>query len=119
MLSQGDAGGLVMERREVGNWTVFFLSGRMTAESAPEFEQNCKAWIEAGHRQIIVDVGGLAYVSSMGLRSFLALAKLLKDSRGSLRVCSLTGLVKQVFEITGLTKAIQVYESTESALLGG
>jgi anti-anti-sigma factor len=91
----------------------------MTAESAPEFERNCEAWIAAGHNQVIVDVAELAYVSSMGLRSFLALAKLLEGNRGSFRVCRLTGLVKQVFEITGLTKAIRVYESVESALVGG
>jgi anti-anti-sigma factor len=120
MLPPQDGGsGLVIERREVKNWTVFVLSGRMTAESAPEFERNCKAWIAAGHNQVIIDVGELAYVSSMGLRSFLTLAKLLEGSRGSLRVSRLTGLVKQVFEITGLTKAIRVYESVESALVGG
>jgi anti-sigma B factor antagonist len=116
---QGDGSGLVIERRQVKNWTVFVLSGRMTAESAPEFDRNCKASIAEGHNQVIIDVGDLAYVSSMGLRSFLAIAKMLEVSGGSLRVCRLTGLVKQVFEITGLTKAIRVYESAESALMGG
>ena len=115
---QGD-GSLVIERTQVKNWAVLVLSGRMTAESAPEFERNCKAWIAEGHNRVIIDVGDLAYVSSMGLRSFLAIAKTLEDSGGSLGVCRLTGLVKQVFEITGLTKAIRVYESAESALMGG
>ena len=116
---QGDGSGLVIERRQVENWAIFALSGRMTAESAPEFEQNCKAWIAEGHNRVIIDLGALTYVSSMGLRSFLALAKTLEDSGGNFRVCNLTGLVKQVFEITGLKKAIRIYESTESALMGG
>jgi anti-sigma B factor antagonist len=55
----------------------------------------------------------------MGLRSFIAVAETLQDKGGALRICRLTGLVKQVFEITGLAAMFRVYDSVESALLGG
>jgi anti-anti-sigma factor len=61
----------------------------------------------------------LTYVSSMGLRSFISVAKTLQDKGGALRICRLSGLVKQVFEITGLLRSFQVYESVEAALIGG
>ena len=116
---QDDVSGLIIERRQVDSWIVFVLSGRMTAESAPEFERDCNARIVEGQKRVIIDLGGLRYVSSMGLRTFLAIAKTLEDGGGILRLCNLTGLVKQVFEITGLKKVIQIYDSSESALIGG
>ena len=91
----------------------------MDAQSAPQFEQDCKAWIAEGHTTLVVDLGELAYVSSMGLRSFLSTAKALQAKGGALRLCRLTGLVKQVFEITGLLRLFPIYESAESAVAGG
>ena len=98
---------------------VLALSGRMDAENAPQFEQECKARIAEGATSLVVDVGELSYVSSMGLRCFVAVAKALQGKGGELRLCRLQGLVNQVFEITGLKRSFAVYESLESALVSG
>jgi anti-sigma B factor antagonist len=98
---------------------VFVVSGRMDAENAPQFEQKCRACIAEGLSGVIVDLGELTYVSSMGLRAFVSAAKAFQDKGGALRICRLKGLVKQVFEITGLLERFPVYESVEAALLGG
>jgi len=91
----------------------------MDAEAAPEFEEQCKACIAEGLTGLVVDLEELRYVSSMGLRSFISVAKMLQAKGGALRICRLRGLVKQVFEITGLLELFQVYESVEAALIGG
>ena len=98
---------------------VLLVSGRMDAESAPQFEEKCRACIAEGITVLVVDLGELTYVSSMGLRSFVFIAKTLQQRGGALRICGLKGLVKQVFEITGLLGIFPVYESLEAALLGG
>ena len=95
---------------------VVQVEGRMDAESAPVFEAHCESWISQGINNLIVDVGELAYVSSMGLRSFVAIGKRLQDKGGKLRVCRQTGLVKQVFEITRLDSIFPPLESVEAAL---
>ncbi len=91
----------------------------MDAENAPQFEQQCKASITEGLTGLVVDMGELTYISSMGLRSFVSIGKTLKDKGGALRLCRLNGLVKQVFEITGLLGSFPVYESVDAALAGG
>ena len=55
----------------------------------------------------------------MGLRSFVSVGKTLQAKGGALRICRVNGLVKQVFEITGLSQIFLVYESVEAALIGG
>jgi len=89
----------------------------MDAESAPAFQQACQSWIDQGVNRLVIDMSELAYVSSMGLRSFVAIGKLLSDKGGNLRLCCLTGLVKQVFEITRLSSVFAMHDSVESALV--
>ena len=98
---------------------VFLVVGRMDAENAPQFEQQCRACIAEGLIGLVIDLGELKYISSMGLRSFVSVGKTLRDKGGALRICRLNGLVKQVFEITGLLGSFPVYESVEAALTGG
>lgn len=110
---------LKIDRTLVSDHVVLVVSGRMDAENAPQFEEKCKQCIVEGHNGLVADLGGLTYVSSMGLRSFLSVAKTLQSMGGALRLCGLKGLVQQVFEITGLLQVFSVYESVESAVAGG
>jgi anti-anti-sigma factor len=114
---QNDKSGLSIERAQVSGQVVLVVSGRMDAENASQFTESCNACVAAGHTRLVADLSGLAYVSSMGLRSFLSAAKTLQSSGGSLQLCCLKGLVRQVFEITGLMQVFSVYETVESAVL--
>jgi anti-anti-sigma factor len=114
---QNDRGNLIVETANVSGQIVLIVSGRMGAENADQFQEKCRECIAEGHSSLVVDLGGLAYISSMGLRSFLSVAKTLQANGGTLRLCRLKGLVKQVFEITGLVQAFSVYETVESAVL--
>ena len=114
---QHDKSSLSIERIQVSDRVVLTVSGRLDAENAPQFGETCQNCIAEGHTSLVADLSELTYVSSMGLRSFAAVAKTLQDKGGALRLCCLQGLVKQVFEITGLMQALAVYESVESAIL--
>src|SRR5262249_7760218 len=66
---------VTIESNRVADKVVLRVSGRMDAENAPEFEKSCESWISQGVHNLVVDAGELAYVSSMGLRSFMAIGK--------------------------------------------
>ena len=116
---QNENSDLKIERAQVSGHVVLIVSGRMDAANAPRFEEECKDCIGEGYANLVADLAGLAYVSSMGLRSFLSVAKTLQSKGGSLRLCCLKGLVRQVFEITGLMQVLSIYESVESAIPRG
>ena len=107
---------MTIESSQVGDKVVLLVAGRMDAENAPEFEKACQSWIVQGVTGLVVDVGDLDYVSSMGLRSFMSIGKTLQDKGGKLRICRQKGLVKQVFEITRLNSVFPPHESVEAAL---
>ncbi len=110
---------MTIDRTQIGGKVVLHVAGRMDAESAALLEGQCDFCISEGMTSLVIDLGDLSYVSSMGLRSFVGIAQKLKSKGGELRICRLTGLVRQVFEITRLNQVFPMYESVESALMGG
>jgi anti-sigma B factor antagonist len=105
-----------IEPTQLDKAVLLKVTGRMDAESAPEFEQACERCIQQGSLHLIAELSGLQYVSSMGLRSFLTVAQKLKSHSGTLSLCGLQGLPRQVFEMTKLIGLFPVYQSTDEAL---
>jgi len=104
----------ITARNENDN-VVVSVKGRMDAVTSPEFETELNELITQGQKNIIVDFNELEYISSAGLRSILATAKKLKAKGGQLVLSSLKDVVKEVFDISGFSSIIPIYESVESA----
>jgi len=90
--------------------------GRIDAVTAADFEKELARLAEEGHRNFLLDLQGLEYISSAGLRSILAFAKTLKGKEGRLVFASLQGPVKDVFRISGFGSIFKICDSREEAL---
>ncbi len=99
-----------------GAFYVLSVAGRMDALTSQGFETECLARLDAGDTRIVVDLSALEYISSAGLRSILAAAKKLKAVGGDLAFCGLTGIVAEVFTVSGFAKLLPVYATRVEAL---
>ena len=95
---------------------VVKIGGRLDAVGAPEIETYCKEQIDKGIRRMVVDMGDVDYISSAGLRSLLVLAKSMKAANGSLVVCALNPMVKEVMEISGFDKIFTIAADQSAAI---
>lgn len=99
-----------------GMFLVLAAKGRMDAITAPRFEAECDSQLKAGEKRLVVDLSGLEYISSAGLRSILASAKKLKAQGGDLAFCCLSGIVAEVFAVSGFAKLLPVLATLDDAL---
>lgn len=95
---------------------VVTVKGSMDAVSAPRFEASFGEWLNQGEKQFIVDVSGLEYISSAGLRGILASAKKTKAQGGKIVFCGLAGMVKEVFDISYFTSMFPIFPDVQGAL---
>ncbi|GEM_PF-250246 len=102
--------------RKAEGGTIVSLNGRMDALTAPEFEAQMSHIIDAGDRRLVIDMHGLGYISSAGVRSILVVAKKLQAEGGKLALARLTDMVREVLELTGFIKILTICDSTEAAL---
>jgi anti-sigma B factor antagonist len=99
-----------------GTFTVIKVRGRLDTLSGPEFEKKLSECMDQGELTFIVDMEGLEYISSAGLRSILLVAKKLKSRKGSMAFCSLTPMVAKVFSLSNFTSIFALHDSLEAAL---
>ena len=102
--------------REESGCTVAKVAGRLDAATAPVFEKTCDEWIGKGTKKLVLDLSSLDYVSSAGLRAVLSTMKKLKAAGGGLAVSGLTGVVKEVFTISGFDALLPIGDSVAQAI---
>jgi len=97
---------------------VLAFEGKLDTQTSPDAQQQLTRLIEEGENRFLVNFEKLDYISSAGLRILLAAAKQLKGTDGELRICSLNEVVREVFDISGLTTIFKVFGSESDALDG-
>lgn len=95
---------------------VLLLSGRLDGTTCDGLASRIDALVVDGKAQLLLDCGGLVYVSSAGLRVLLTGAKRTKAAGGSLSCCGLQPMVRQVFELSGFGSFLPVYADRAAAL---
>ena len=98
---------------------IVSVKGRIDALTAPDFEKSLSECISQGESFLVINLTDLDYISSAGLRSILAIAKVLKAKGGKMIFASLKGTVKDVFKISGFGSIFQIFETEEEALKQG
>lgn len=99
-----------------GDITILQMQGRLDSASAPAADRQLTALTESGVLHIVMDLSGLEYVSSAGLRVFLSAAKRMKLAHGKLALASPTPQVKQVFDMAGFSSVLPIFASMPEAV---
>ena len=76
------------------------LEGRLDTRTAPEAEEVFNQMAER-FEKIVLNMAGMEYVSSAGLRTLKRLHMAMKKKNGSLVLTNVRKMVMEVFEMTG------------------
>lgn len=101
--------------RKEGSAAVIQISGRIDAVTAPDFERACLEVVHAGEKIVVLDLGGVLYISSAGLRSLLIIGRELQASGGVLRLANVSSLISKIFELSNFHTLFPFFDSVEKA----
>jgi stage II sporulation protein AA (anti-sigma F factor antagonist) len=90
--------------------------GRVDSTTSASLEDHLQKLADAGERRIVVDLGGVEYISSAGLRVMLTLAKRTRENKGALALCALGEPVRQVFSLAGFLPLFTVTATRDEAV---
>lgn len=96
---------------------VIVPRGRVDSGASAQLEKAMLAPVVAGERRLMIDMAGVEYISSAGLRAFLLLARKTKETQGQLVLAAMSPGVRQVFDLAGFTPLFTVEASAEAGLL--
>lgn len=101
-------------QREV---TIVAFAGSLDSNTSPQAQQAVDDTLKGGATKVVIDCTSLDYISSAGLRVLLGAAKKLSGS-GGLRLFALNQSVREVFDISGFSKILAVFNTEAEALRG-
>lgn len=103
--------------RDNGDVKIVDMTGHLDTNTVAEAENLVSQIIdEQGVNKLLVNLKGLSYISSAGLRVLLVTTKKIKGKGGELRLSNLNPVVKEVFDISGFSMIISVFTDEEEAL---
>jgi anti-anti-sigma factor len=94
---------------------IVSIAGSLDSTTSPEAQKSLDA-VLAGAKKVALDFSELDYISSAGLRVLLGAAKHLRASGGKLGMFGLNQSVREVFEISGFSTILSIYQSEAEAL---
>ena len=88
------------------NFLGLKLAGRFDGNWAPHVGSAIEEAIRGGHRQIELDLSGVNYISSAGVRILFKYHRTLSTARGNLRIVGADENVMSVLELSGLAAVL-------------
>ena len=92
------------------------LQGRFDAYGAEEFAQQVQKASLAEEESLVLDLSGVEYLSSAGLRVILATYKQLNGTGGTLALAGLQPYCRNVLDFTGFAQTFPVFNTAAEAV---
>ncbi len=89
-----------------GNEVAMKIEGRLDTMSAPQLEEKITALGE-DVADLVLDIAGLEYISSAGLRVLLSAQKKM-NKQGTMKVTNAKSEVMEIFEMTGFSEILTI-----------
>lgn len=94
---------------------VLNFEGQLDTGTAPKAEAEVNQHL-AQYKHLVFNLEQTTFVSSAGLRVFLATAKKIKTAGGSFVVCNTNDVVQEILDISGFSQILTIKPSLEEAL---
>jgi anti-sigma B factor antagonist len=92
------------------------VSGRVDSNTAPAFEETLKQVIQDGQHNVILELSGVDFMSSAGLRGMVSSLKACKGGGGDLVLASPSKRVFEVMQLAGLTSLFSLFDDVTAAV---
>ncbi len=105
-----------IETRDINDVLVVDMAGKLDTSTAGDASDQMIKIVQGDNKQIVLNLDGLEYISSAGMQVILRISKLLQASRGELKICHASGIVKNVLETSGFNSLLNIYDTEKDAV---
>jgi anti-sigma B factor antagonist len=98
---------------------VLRVAGEVDVYTAPQIREQIQDLAAKGTVHLIADLSQVEFIDSSGLGALIGGLRRVREDDGSLVLVISTRRILRVFQLTGLTKALAIYDTEADALSGG
>ena len=101
---------------EVDGVTIVAVSGELDGHTAPAMQDQILPLIHPDCK-ILLDMSGVPYISSVGLRALLLLYRKTDGNQGHIVLSGLSEMIHDTMLITGFLEFFEAYDSVDEGLI--
>ena len=105
----------IIEQRQ-GAITVLKPTGPLCHEDAEQFKKRLNDVLRRSLGRFIVDASAISYVDSRGLEALVDVTENLSQGGQSLKLCTVSDTLREVFDLTNLSALFERFEDVNSAV---
>jgi len=91
------------------------LVGRMDSAGVAAIDDRLGAIAATGSARVLVDLSGVPFLASIGIRSLLTSARTLRRRGGAMALLGPQAVVEEVLRLTGIEAMIPIFHDLETA----
>jgi anti-sigma B factor antagonist len=108
---------LEIKQRHIDDVTILDLIGKITiGDGSLQMRDAVNRLLDAGRRQIILNLEGVAYMDSSGIGELVSRHTTTKNQGGKLKLLKLPKKIKDLLMITRLLTVFEIYEDEQTAV---
>ena len=107
-----------IDQKVTGDVMVVKVNGDITLNQGGDvlLKDKIQSLLQQGHKKLVLDLGGVAYVDSAGLGQLVQIHSTTRTNGGSLRIANVTKKLKDLLVVTKLVTVFDSYDSEAEAL---
>jgi anti-sigma B factor antagonist len=109
---------LGLDVSEQNGYSVLAVSGEVDVATVPRLREQLHGLVAQGSNKIVVDLDSVDFLDSTGLGVLVGALKRVRSNDGELSLVCTQPRIRKVFEVTGLTKVFNLYDSVDEAVSG-
>jgi len=96
--------------------TILHLTGDLDGKSYQELETKANEVIGAGASNLLIDLSGVGFMGSAGLRALHGISNKIKAASGKMKLLKPSEAVSRVFHTLGFDKHFDIHAELEEAI---
>jgi anti-sigma B factor antagonist len=109
---------LSIETDNTQSVSVVKVKGRVDSETAPELDSTLTNLLNEGRNKIILNLQGVDYISSAGLRAMVKAYQTAKKAGGDVHLVSISQSIEVILRTVGMMQMFKMYPTNEEAAVG-
>jgi anti-anti-sigma factor len=105
-----------MLTRELNGIVILTVDSTVLQEHVPLLRERLLDFIANDHYKFVIDMIEASYMSSMALAMLLEIKRLSVANGGDIRIANANKLIRNLFMITNLQKALEICDSVDDAV---
>ncbi len=107
-----------LEQRIAGDVAIIKVTGDITLNKGGDvlLKDKVQSLLQQGHKHLLIDLSGVAYVDSAGLGELVQAYATTKTRGGTLKLLNVTKRLRDLLVVTKLLTVFETFDSEASAL---